>query len=62
MAQPQVSRLTCSQCYGWYNSERELRDHIQAALRRFVSEQSTFQHGGTQPDSFTNQLGTPKEE
>jgi len=62
MAQPQVARITCSQCNGWYDSERELRDHIQAAHRRFVSEQSTFQHGGTQPDSFKNQLGTPKEE
>jgi hypothetical protein len=35
---------------------------MQAAHRRFLSEQSTFQHGGTQPDSFKNQLGTSKEE
>ena len=62
MAQPQVARITCSVCNGWYNSERELRDHMQATHRRFVSEQSTFQHGGTQPDSSKNQLGTSKEE
>jgi hypothetical protein len=62
MAQPQVARITCSQCNAWYDSERELRDHMQAAHRRFVSEQSTFQHGGTQPDSFKNQLAASKEE
>jgi hypothetical protein len=62
MAQPQMARITCSQCNGFYNSERELRHHMQTAHRRFVSEQSTFQHGGTQPDSFKNQLDTSKEE
>lgn len=62
MAQPQTARITCGQCNGWYNSESELRDHMQTAHRRFVPEQSTFQHGGTQPDSFENQLGTSKEE
>ena len=61
MAQPQVARITCSQCNGWYDSERELRDHMQTAHRNFASEQSTFQHGGTQPDSFEDQLGTSKE-
>ena|SRR5713226_9577965 len=62
MAQPQVARITCSQCNGRYDSERELRDHMQMAHRRFVSEQSTFQHGCTQPDSLKNQLGTSKDE
>ena|SRR5271167_17736 len=62
MAQAQPARITCSHCNGWFDSERELRDHMQAAHRRFVSEQSTFQHGGTQPDSFKNKLGTSKEE
>jgi hypothetical protein len=62
MAQPQAARITCSQCNGWFDSERELRDHMQAAHRRFVSEQSTLQHGGTQPDSFKNKLDTSKEE
>ena len=62
MAQPQMARITCSQCDGWYDSERELRDHMQAAHRRFVSEQSTFQQEGTQPDSSKNRLGTSKQE
>ena len=62
MAQPQMARTTCSQCNGWYNSESELRKHMQATHRRFVSEQSTLQHGGTQPDSFTNQLRTLTED
>jgi hypothetical protein len=62
MAQPQAARITCSQCNGWFDSERELRDHMQVAHRRFVLEQSAFQHGGAQPDSFKNQLGASKEE
>jgi hypothetical protein len=62
MAQPQAARITCSQCNGWFDSERRLRDHMQVAHRRFVSEQSAFQDGGPQPDSFKNQLGTSKEE
>jgi len=62
MAQPQMAPITCSQCNGWYKSESELRDHMQTAHRRFVPEQSTFQHGDTQPDSSKNQLGTSKEE
>ncbi len=62
MAQPQVARITCSECNSWYASERELWDHMQEVHRRSDSEQSTFQHGGTQPDSFENQLGASKEE
>jgi hypothetical protein len=62
MAQPQEARITCSQCKGWYNSEHELRDHMQTAHRRFVSEQTVLQDAGTQPDSFKNRLGISKEE
>src|ERR1022692_4949196 len=62
MAQPQVARITCSECNGWYDSERELCEHMQRAHRRFVSGESTFQHGDTQPDSFEDQLGRSKEE
>jgi hypothetical protein len=62
MAQPQITRITCSECNGWYVSERELRDHMQSAHRRFVIDQSTFEHGDSQPDIFKNQLGTSKEE
>jgi hypothetical protein len=47
MAQPQMARITCSHCNGWYDSESELRDHMQTAHRRVVSEQNTFPHGGS---------------
>lgn len=62
MAQPQAARITCTQCNGWFDSERDLRDHMQVAHRRFVSELSTFQHGGTQPESLKNRPGTSREE
>jgi hypothetical protein len=62
MAHPQVARITCRECNGWYDSERELCEHMQTAHRRFVPEQSTFQHGGTQLDSLDDQFGTSKEE
>jgi hypothetical protein len=62
MAQPQMARITCSLCNGLYGSENELHDHMQTAHRRFVSDQSTFQHGGTQLESSKNQIGTSKEE
>ena len=60
MAQPQLGRITCSQCNGWYNSERELRDHMQTAHRRFVPDQRAFQDGNTQADSVKNQPETTK--
>ncbi len=62
MAQPQVARIQCSECNGWYFSERELREHVQTAHRRFVLEQNTLQHAGTQPASLKNQFGTSKEQ
>jgi hypothetical protein len=62
MAQPQVARITCSECNGWYDTERELCEHMQRSHRRFVSGESTFQHGGTHPGSFEDQLGASKEE
>jgi len=42
MAQPQMARLTCSQCNAWYNSEHALRDHMRTAHRAFGSEQDLF--------------------
>ena len=35
----------CSQCNAWYNSERELHDHLRIFHRQFGSEQS-----GSEPD------------
>ena len=55
MAQPQMARITCRQCDGWYNSESELRDHMQAAHRRFAGEQSTRQPIGTQSAKVKDQ-------
>ena len=62
MATPQMARITCSQCNGWYNSESELRDHMQSAHRRFISEQSTLPHGDAQPDRFEIQSRISREE
>jgi hypothetical protein len=62
MAQPKVARITCRQCNGYYDSERELHDHMKTAHRRFITEQSALQHDGTQPDNLKNQLGTSKED
>ncbi len=39
MAQPQMARITCSECNARCNSERELRDHMQMAHRRCCPEQ-----------------------
>jgi|SRR5271170_2073512 len=62
MVQPQRARIACSECNGFYVTERELRDHMQTAHRRFLREQNTPQRGSTPPDSVKNQPGTPKEE
>jgi hypothetical protein len=62
MAQPRVARNICGQCNGWYNSEVELWNHMQTAHRKFVSEQSTFQHGGAKAISQKDPLRTSKEE
>jgi hypothetical protein len=62
MAQPQPARITCSECNGWYVTERDLRDHMQTAHRRFVAQDSAPQHGAAPQDSLRNQVGTSKEE
>jgi hypothetical protein len=62
MAHPQEARITCNLCNGWYNSERELRDHMQTAHRRFVSHQSTFQTDREQQDNLKHDLDPSKEE
>ena len=62
MAQPAMARITCSECNASYNSDRELREHKKTAHREFGADESSSQHGGTQPDSSKIQLGTSKEE
>ena len=39
-----MPETTCSQCNAWYNSERDLRDHLRAAHRKFDSEQRGVEH------------------
>ena len=56
MAQPKVARISCSECEGWYNSERELSDHMRAAHRRCFSEPSPL------PDSSKIQSAISKDE
>ena len=62
MARPHVATITCSQCNGWYGSERELWDHVQRAHCSSFSEQSAFKHGDSQTDSSKDVPSTSKEE
>jgi hypothetical protein len=39
MAQPEMARITCSQCNAWYDSESELHEHMKTAHRRGGSDQ-----------------------
>jgi len=50
MAQPKASRITCSECNGWYESERELWDHMRMVHRRFVPEPCIFEYLGTKEE------------
>ena len=61
MTQPRMARITCRQCNGLYDSERELCDHIRMAHRSFVSEKLSLQLG-TEPANIKTTLGTTKEE
>jgi hypothetical protein len=45
-----MAQTTCSQCDAQYNSERELRDHLGTAHRKFGWEQNNSEPGDTQLD------------
>ena len=62
MANAAPARITCSVCDGWYDTERELREHMQAAHRRFIAEPSASQHLVTQPQNIQSELRTSNEE
>ena len=62
MAHPQEARISCHECNSWYNSERELYEHMQTAHRRCVSEQSTFQMDRKQQDNLKNDPDPSKQE
>ena len=52
MAQPEMSKISCfSQCNAWYDSERELREHMKTAHRQNGSEQGRFHRDGTEQNS-----------
>jgi hypothetical protein len=40
-----MPQTSCSQCNAWYNSERDLRDHLRTVHRKFGSEQSSSEPG-----------------
>ena len=50
MAQPQMGRITCSQCNSWYASESELWEHVQEVHRRSVPDQIPFQRGASKEE------------
>ena len=70
MAQAQTARITCRVCDGWYETDRDLREHMQAAHRRFISAPSSApnsspgdtQYVGAQPQNVKTQPRTPHEE
>jgi hypothetical protein len=41
VAQSQTAQITCNQCNAWYDSERELHEHMRAAHREHGSEQDS---------------------
>jgi hypothetical protein len=46
----QMAQTTCSRCSAQYNSERELRDHLGTAHRKFGPEQSSSESSNTKLD------------
>jgi hypothetical protein len=51
MAHAAQAQITCRVCDGWYASESDLRNHMQAAHRRFAHEPSESQSAVAQPDN-----------
>jgi methyl coenzyme M reductase gamma subunit len=43
----QMAQTTCSRCSARYNSERELRDHLGTAHRKFGQEQTSSEPNNT---------------
>jgi hypothetical protein len=51
----QMAQTTCSECNAQYNSERELRDHLATAHRKFGTAQSS----STPRDKIAGALAAP---
>ena len=67
MAQAQMARITCRVCDGWYASENDLREHMQAAHRRFIPAPDypapgNPQDAGPQPEKVKTETRTANEE
>ena len=71
MATAKPARITCRVCDGWYDSDRDLREHMQAAHRRFISApiistpisaQGDPQYVGAQPENVKTEARRPIEE
>ena len=67
MAQPQRARIICSQCNAWYDSERELRDHMETAHRgrgpgqgSLLRDPAERDLGSTQPPKRPEKAGSSK--
>jgi len=54
-----MTQTSCSQCDAYYNSERELRDHLGTAHRKFGSEQSNSAPGDAQPEVLAASVNEP---
>jgi hypothetical protein len=50
-----MAEIICYECKAWYNSQRELRDHMQTAHRKFGPGHQTSGPDGMPPDSFAMQ-------
>ena len=61
MAQAAPAQITCRVCDGWYATDSELRNHMQAAHRRFVHEPSNPQDAGAQAENVKSEPRTPNE-
>jgi hypothetical protein len=66
-----MAEITCKRCDAYYNSERELRDHMQAVHRIFRSENSARPAAAelksstsetTEKQSYESVLASVKEE
>jgi hypothetical protein len=56
-----MTQTSCSQCDAYYNSERELRDHLETAHRKFGSEQSGSELGDKQLEALAAPGNKPVE-
>lgn len=50
-----MAEIVCYQCKAWYSSQRELRDHLQTAHRKFASDLRSSEPDRSPADSFAIQ-------